>query len=110
VIEFAGEAISTLSMEARMSICNMAIEGGARAGMIAPDEITLRYLKGRPMAPKGDLWEKAIKYWRTLPSDPGAKYDKEVTLRAEDIAPTVTWGTSPQDVAPISGSGQCLLI
>lgn len=103
VIEFAGDAIQSLSMEARMSICNMAIEGGARAGMIAPDQITLDYLRGRPMAPKGDMWDAAEKYWRTLPSDPGATYDKEVTLRGEEIAPTVTWGTSPQDVAPIFG-------
>lgn len=103
VIEFAGDAIAGLSMEARMSICNMAIEAGARAGMIAPDDITLQYLKGRPMAPKGALWEAASKYWHTLPSDEGAQYDKVVTLRAEDISPTVTWGTSPQDVAPITG-------
>ena len=103
VIEFAGSAISSLSMEARMSICNMAIEGGARAGMIAPDEITFEYLQGRPMVPKGKQWEAAVNYWKTLPSDPGAVYDKEVVLHADDIAPTVTWGTSPQDVAPITG-------
>ena len=104
VIEFAGSAISALSMEARMSICNMAIEGGARAGMIAPDEITFEYLKDRPMAPKGDQWATAVKYWKSLPSDADAVYDKEVFLKAEDIAPTITWGTSPQDVAPITGS------
>lgn len=104
VIEFAGDAIASLSMEARMSICNMAIEGGARAGMIAPDQITFDYLRSRPMAPKGDKWEAAVKYWKSLPSDPDAKYDKEVTLKGEDIAPTVTWGTSPQDVAPITGA------
>jgi 3-isopropylmalate dehydratase len=104
VIEFAGSAISNLSMEARMSVCNMAIEGGARAGMIAPDEITFEYLKSRPMAPKGESWTAALKYWKTLPSDKDAAYDKEVFLKAEDIVPTVTWGTSPQDVAPISGS------
>ncbi|GAX85662.1 hypothetical protein CEUSTIGMA_g13077.t1 [Chlamydomonas eustigma] len=103
VIEFAGDAISSLSMEARMSICNMAIEGGARAGMIAPDEITYTYLRDRPMAPKGAAWEAAVSAWRSLPSDPDAKYDKEVLLKAEDIAPTVTWGTSPQDVSPITG-------
>ena len=103
VIEFAGSAIASMSMEGRMSICNMAIEGGARAGMIAPDEITFEYLKGRPMAPKGKMWDVALSYWKTLPSDAGAVYDKEVTLKAEDIAPTVTWGTSPQDVAPITG-------
>lgn len=102
VIEFAGEAISTLSMEARMSICNMAIEAGARAGLIAPDDITYDYLKGRPMVPKGKEWETAVAYWRTLPSDTNAVYDKEVLILASDIAPTVTWGTSPQDVASIS--------
>jgi 3-isopropylmalate dehydratase len=104
VIEFAGSAISALSMEARMSICNMAIEGGARAGMIAPDEITFEYLKDRPMAPKGEQWATALKYWKSLPSDANAVYDKEVFLKAEDIAPTLTWGTSPQDVAPITGA------
>ena len=104
VIEFAGSAIETLSMEARMSICNMAIEAGARAGLIAPDQITFDYLNGRPMAPKGTLWEKAVNYWKSLPSDKNAVYDKEINLKAEDIAPTVTWGTSPQDVAPITAS------
>lgn len=103
VIEFAGDAISTLSIEARMTICNMAIEAGARAGMVAPDEITYSYLKGRPMAPKGALWDSAVKYWKTLPSDAGAKYDKEVNIKAEDIPPTVTWGTSPQDTVAITG-------
>jgi len=103
VIEFAGDAIASLSMEARMSICNMAIEGGARAGMVAPDQITFDYLRGRPMAPKGDLFDRAVDAWRQLASDPDAKYDKEVTLRGEDIAPTVTWGTSPQDVSSITG-------
>ena len=103
VIEFAGPAVRALSMEARMSVCNMAIEAGARAGMIAPDEVTLEYLKGRPMAPSGEVWDKACQYWRSLPSDDGAVYDKEVTINAGDIEPTVTWGTSPQDVAPISG-------
>eukprot|EP00595_Chromulina_sp_UTEXLB2642_P000356 CAMPEP_0196761220 /NCGR_PEP_ID=MMETSP1095-20130614/389_1 /TAXON_ID=96789 ORGANISM="Chromulina nebulosa, Strain UTEXLB2642" /NCGR_SAMPLE_ID=MMETSP1095 /ASSEMBLY_ACC=CAM_ASM_000446 /LENGTH=729 /DNA_ID=CAMNT_0042110473 /DNA_START=146 /DNA_END=2338 /DNA_ORIENTATION=+ len=103
VIEFAGSAIKSLSMEARMSICNMAIEAGARAGMIAPDEITFEYLKGRPMAPKGELWNQAVKYWNTLSSDPDAKYDKDIIIPASSIAPTVTWGTSPQDALPITG-------
>lgn len=103
VIEFAGDTISALSMEARMTMCNMAIEGGARAGMVAPDSKTFEYLKGRPMCPSGAAWENALKYWKTLPSDPGAKYDKEVNIKAEDIAPTVTWGTSPQDTSSITG-------
>ena len=104
VIEYAGKAIRDLSMEGRMTICNMSIEGGARAGLIAPDETTFEYLKGRPMAPKGALWETAVAYWRTLPSDSGARYDREVVMNAADIAPTVTWGTSPQDVVPITGA------
>jgi 3-isopropylmalate dehydratase len=104
VIEFAGAAIRALSMEARMSICNMSIEAGARAGLIAPDDITFEYLKGRPMAPKGEEWEKAVAYWRTLSSDKGAKYDIEVVIDAAQVIPTVTWGTSPQDVVPITGS------
>ncbi len=103
VIEYAGEAIQELSMEGRMTVCNMSIEAGARAGMIAPDETTFDYIKGRPMAPKGGNWEAAVAYWRTLPSDEGARYDKEVTLHAEEIVPQVTWGTSPQDVAPVTG-------
>ncbi|WRT66316.1 3-isopropylmalate dehydratase, large subunit [Kwoniella shivajii] len=104
VIEFAGSAIRELSMESRMSICNMSIEGGARAGMIAPDEITFKYLKGRPLSPRdGEEWDKAEAYWRSLKSDAGAKYDIEVEIRAEDIIPTITWGTSPQDVVPING-------
>jgi len=104
VIEFCGDAIKALSMEARMSICNMAIEAGARAGMIAPDEVTFEYIKGRPLAPKGAELDKAIAYWKTLQSDEGAKYDQTVTIKGEDIAPTVTWGTSPQDVAPITAT------
>lgn len=104
VIEFCGEAIRVLSMEARMSICNMAIEAGARAGMIAPDEITFEYIKGRPLAPKGAVLDKAIEYWKTLKSDEGAKYDTEIVINAADISPTVTWGTSPQDVAAITGT------
>jgi len=103
VIEYAGKAIRDLTMEGRMTICNMSIEGGARAGLIAPDETTFAYLKGRPMAPKAGAWEQAVAYWRTLPSDPGARYDKEVTLVATEIVPQVTWGTSPQDVLPIDG-------
>ncbi|MGO8866619.1 MAG: 3-isopropylmalate dehydratase large subunit [Alphaproteobacteria bacterium] len=103
VIEYAGEAVRALSMEARMTMCNMTIEGGARAGLIAPDETTFAYLQGRPMAPKTGQWEQALAYWKTLPSDPGAVYDKEVTLDAAAIAPHVSWGTSPQQVLPITG-------
>jgi 3-isopropylmalate/(R)-2-methylmalate dehydratase large subunit len=103
VIEYAGPAIRALSMEGRMTVCNMSIEAGARAGLIAPDETTFAYIKGRPMAPKGGQWEQAVAYWRTLPSDPGAAYDREVSLKAADIAPQVTWGTSPEDVLPITG-------
>jgi 3-isopropylmalate dehydratase len=102
VIEFAGSAIESLSMEARMSISNMAIEAGARAGLIAPDDITFEYLKGRPMSPSGKDWDKAVAYWKSLATDEGAHYDKIVTIKAENIAPTVTWGTSPQDVRAIS--------
>ncbi|KAK1765756.1 3-isopropylmalate dehydratase [Phialemonium atrogriseum] len=105
VVEFCGSSIRSLSMEARMSICNMAIEGGARAGMIAPDQTTYDYLKGRPLAPKADSpdWKRAVQYWSSLSTDDGAKFDKEVYINAKDIAPTVTWGTSPQDVIPITG-------
>jgi len=103
-IEFGGSAISSLSMEARMSISNMAIEAGARAGIIAPDEITFDYLKGRPMAPSEEEWEQAVAYWKSLVSDEDAEYDKTVIIDAQDIAPTITWGTSPQDVAPITGN------
>jgi 3-isopropylmalate/(R)-2-methylmalate dehydratase large subunit len=104
VIEYAGQAIRDLSMEGRMTVCNMSIEGGARAGLIAPDEKTFEYIKGRPMAPKGGKWEQAVAYWKTLPSDPGAAYDREVTLDVSEIVPQVTWGTSPQDVLPITGA------
>ncbi len=104
VIEFAGSAMQSLSMEGRMTVCNMAIEAGARAGLIAPDETTFAYLKGRPLAPKGGAWEQAVAYWRTLPTDTGAVFDKEITLKSEDIAPTITWGTSPQDVGAITGA------
>jgi 3-isopropylmalate/(R)-2-methylmalate dehydratase large subunit len=103
VIEFAGEAIRTLSMESRMTVCNMAIEGGARAGMIAPDAITFEYMKGKPMAPKAGAYEQAVAYWKTLPSDEGALYEKEVILKASDIVPQVTWGTNPEEVVPITG-------
>jgi 3-isopropylmalate/(R)-2-methylmalate dehydratase large subunit len=102
VIEFAGSVIRGFSMEGRMTVCNMAIEGGARAGMIAPDQTTYDYLVDRPMTPKGDHWDRAVAYWQTLPSDAGAVYDVEITLAAEDIAPTVTWGTSPEDALAIT--------
>ena len=104
VIEYSGEAISNLSMEGRMTICNMSIEGGARAGLIAPDKKTFDYIKSRPYAPKGSDWEKAVSYWKKLPSEKGAKYDKEVIIKANSIEPQVTWGTSPQDVASINGN------
>jgi 3-isopropylmalate/(R)-2-methylmalate dehydratase large subunit len=103
VIEYAGDAIRGLSMEGRMTICNMSIEAGARAGLIAPDETTFRYLEGRPMVPSGRAWTEAVDYWRTLPSDPGARYDLEVMLSTSEIPPLVTWGTSPEDVVPITG-------
>jgi len=102
VIEYCGEAIRDLSMEGRMTVCNMAIEGGARAGLIAPDETTFEYVKGRPHAPKGGQWELAMENWKTLFSDEDAHFDKVLTIRAEDIAPAVTWGTSPEDVLPIT--------
>ncbi|MGR3498991.1 MAG: 3-isopropylmalate dehydratase large subunit [Limimaricola soesokkakensis] len=102
VIEYCGEAIRALSMEGRMTVCNMAIEGGARAGLIAPDETTFAYVKGRPHAPKGAQWEAAMDWWKTLYSDDDAHWDKVVTIRGEDIAPVVTWGTSPEDVLPIT--------
>ena len=104
VVEYAGEAIRNLSMEGRMTICNMSIEAGARAGMIAPDEHTFDYIKGRPMAPSGEAWDRAVAWWRTLPSDEGARYDREVVINAADIAPTVTWGTSPEDTVAITGT------
>ncbi|MCL7465465.1 3-isopropylmalate dehydratase large subunit [Phaeovulum sp. NW3] len=104
VIEYCGEAIRDLSMEGRMTVCNMAIEGGARAGLIAPDEKTFEYVKGRPHAPKGAAWEAALAWWKTLYTDEGAHFDKVVTIRGEDIAPVVTWGTSPEDVLPITAT------
>jgi len=103
VIEYMGEAIRSLSMEGRMTVCNMAIEGGARAGLIAPDDKTFDYVRGRPHAPKGAQLEAALAWWKTLHSDEGAHWDKEVVIRGEDIAPVVTWGTSPEDVLPITG-------
>ena len=103
VIEYSGKAFQDLSMAGRMTVCNMSIEGGARAGLIAPDETTFAYLKGRPMAPKGKAWDRAVQYWKTLPSDIDAKYDREVNLEAGGIAPQVTWGTSPENVVPITG-------
>ncbi|MGF1640894.1 MAG: 3-isopropylmalate dehydratase large subunit [Rhodospirillales bacterium] len=104
VIEYAGDAIRSLTMEGRMTVCNMSIEAGARAGLIAPDETTFRYLRGRPMAPCGELWDQAVAYWRTLPSDEGARYDREVAIEAAAIAPQVTWGTSPEHVVAITGA------
>tara|TARA_R100000935_G_scaffold13820_4_gene27881 strand:+ start:1923 stop:3332 length:1410 start_codon:yes stop_codon:yes gene_type:complete len=102
VIEYCGEAIRDLSMEGRMTVCNMAIEGGARAGLIAPDDKTFEYCKGRPHAPKGAQWEAALDWWKTLYSDDDAHWDKVITIKGEDIAPAVTWGTSPEDVLPIT--------
>ncbi|MDX9736897.1 MAG: 3-isopropylmalate dehydratase large subunit [Azonexus sp.] len=100
-IEFGGSAIRSLSMEGRMTLCNMAIEGGARMGFVAVDDTTIEYLKGRPFSPEGNIWEQAVAYWRTLHSDAGASFDRTVTLRAEDIRPQVTWGTSPEMVVPV---------
>ena len=104
VIEYCGEAIRDLSMEGRMTVCNMAIEGGARAGLIAPDEKTFEYCKGRPHAPKGAAWEQAVEYWKSLFTDDGAHFDKVIEIDGADIAPVVTWGTSPEDVLPITDS------
>ncbi|GGA19481.1 3-isopropylmalate dehydratase large subunit [Neptunicoccus cionae] len=104
VIEYCGQAIRELSMEGRMTVCNMAIEGGARAGLIAPDETTFEYCKGRPHAPKGAQWEMAVESWKELFTDEGAHFDKVITIKGEDIAPSVTWGTSPEDVLPITAT------
>ena len=104
VIEYAGSTIRDLSMEGRMTICNMSIEAGARAGMIAPDEKTYEYLKGKPMSPSGDNWIKALEWWKSLPSDENAIYDKKISIDASKLVPTVTWGTSPEDTAPITGA------
>src|SRR3954465_15178745 len=100
-IEFAGSTIRSLSMEGRMTVCNMAIEAGARAGMVAVDDTTIQYVKGRPFAPKAPLWDSAVAYWRTLKSDADAKFDREITLEAREIKPHVTWGTSPEMVVPV---------
>ena len=102
VIEFTGSAIRNLSIEGRLTVSNMAIEGGARAGLIAPDDVTFAYLKGRPMAPKGAEWDAAVAYWRSLATDAGAQYDKTIIINAADIVPNVTWGTRPEDVVPIT--------
>ncbi|WP_416832284.1 MAG: 3-isopropylmalate dehydratase large subunit [Erythrobacter sp.] len=103
VIEYRGAVFEAMSIEQRLTVCNMSIEAGARAGLVAPDETTFAYLKGRPMAPKGAAWDHAVAYWKTLHTDTGAQFDKSVVIDAADIAPTVTWGTSPEDVVPISG-------
>jgi 3-isopropylmalate/(R)-2-methylmalate dehydratase large subunit len=104
VIEYAGDAITALSMEGRMTLCNMAIEAGARAGLVAPDQKTFDYLKGREFAPSGENWDKALAYWKSLPTDDGAEYDTIVTLNAADIEPQVTWGTSPEQVTGVTSS------
>ena len=103
-MEYAGEAIRSLSMEGRMTICNMSIEGGARAGLIAPDEKTYEFLKGRPKAPKGAAWDLALGYWKSLNTDDGAHFDREVTLDAANLPPIITWGTSPEDVVAVTGT------
>ena len=103
VIEYAGDLISSLSVEERMTICNMTIEGGARAGLIEPDDKIFKYLKGKPMSPKNESWDKALEYWSSLKTDKDAKFDKEISLEAKSISPMVTWGTSPQDVVSIDG-------
>jgi 3-isopropylmalate/(R)-2-methylmalate dehydratase large subunit len=103
VVEYAGSTIRAMSIEERLTVCNMSIEAGARAGMVAPDETTYAYLKGRPFAPKGAAWDRALAYWKTLPSDPDAKFDIEVQLDATQLAPMVTWGNSPEDALPVTG-------
>jgi 3-isopropylmalate/(R)-2-methylmalate dehydratase large subunit len=102
-IEYRGKVFEDMSIESRLTVCNMSIEGGARVGLIAPDETTFAYLKGRPLSPKGEEWEQAIAWWRTLHTDPGARFDKSVTIDAADVEPTVTWGTSPEDTVGIGG-------
>ncbi len=104
VIEFSGEVIKNFTMEERMTVCNMTIEGGARAGLIQPDEKTFKYLKDRPMSPRKEKWDKAVDYWSTLKSDQNSNFDKTVTIEGENVVPQVTWGTSPQDVVPVNGS------
>jgi 3-isopropylmalate/(R)-2-methylmalate dehydratase large subunit len=103
VFEYAGSTFRAMSMEGRMTVCNMSIEAGARAGLVAPDETTFAYLKGRRYAPQGAAWDEAVAYWRSLPSDPGAEFDQEVQLDAAEIAPFVTWGTNPEQAAPVTG-------
>ena len=103
VIEYTGSTIRAMSIEERLTVCNMSIEAGARAGMVAPDETTYAYLKGRPYAPRGSAWERAVAYWKTLPSDPDAKFDADVTLDATQLVPMVTWGNSPEDALPVTG-------
>jgi len=104
VIEYRGRVFEEMSIEGRLTVANMSIEAGARSGLIAPDETTFAYLKGRPMAPKGEAWERLERWWRTLPTDPGARFDRSVVIDAGEIAPSVTWGTSPEDVVPITGA------
>src|SRR5690349_11369353 len=104
VLEYGGEAVRALSMEGRMTLCNMSIEAGARAGMVAPDDTTFAYMKGRRFAPQGKDWDEAVAQWRRLPTDPGAKYDTVIEINAADLAPFVTWGTSPGMVVPITAS------
>ena len=103
VIEYRGKVFEEMSIEGRLTVCNMSIEGGARAGLVAPDDVTYRYLKGRPLAPQGADWDKAVAWWTSLATDPGARFDKSVVINAADVQPTVTWGTSPEDVVPIGG-------
>ena len=103
-LEYAGEAIRACSVEGRMTICNMSVEGGAKAGFIAPDEKAYAYLKDRPKAPKGKAWDEAMRYWETLASDEGAHFDREIRLDAAKLPPIVTWGTSPEDALPIDAS------
>ena len=103
-LEFAGSAMRSLSMEGRMTLCNLSIEGGARAGLIAPDDTTFAYLKGRPLAPSGEEWDRAVAYWRSLRTDAGAQFDTSVVIDAADVEPTVTWGTSPEDTVAIGGT------
>lgn len=104
VIEYAGPGIDALSVEQRMTVCNMSIEAGARAGLISPDDKVIDYVKGRPYAPKGDMWDQAVTYWKTLATDPGAHYDRTVEISADEVAPMVTWGTVPDQVAPVTGA------
>ncbi|WP_210356655.1 3-isopropylmalate dehydratase large subunit [Sphingomonas beigongshangi] len=104
VFEYTGDVVRAMSVEGRMTLANMSIEGGARAGLVAPDDTTFAYLNGRPMAPAGEAWDRAVAWWRTLATDPGARYDKSVRLDASEIAPALTWGTSPEDVVPITGT------